>query len=144
MYEGEFTTRNSDLTTSKVMWNSVISKTAAWFMTRDASNFYLATLLEKFYYLRIPIELISLELIDLYHLQDKVKIGCVYCEIICGVYGLPEASVLANTLLKTCLKEHDYFEVKHTPGLCKHETRPIWFTLTVDDFGVKYIGKEHA
>jgi len=94
--------------------------------------------------LRIPIELISLELIDLYHLQDKVKIGCVYCEIICGVYGLPEASVLANKLLKTCLKEHDYFEVKHTPGLCKHETRPIWFTLTVDDFGVKYIGKEHA
>ena len=25
-----------------------------------------------------------------------------------------------------------------------HETRPIWFTLTVDDFGVKYIRKEHA
>ena len=22
--------------------------------------------------------------------------------------------------------------------------RPIWFTLKVDDFGVKYIGKEHA
>ncbi len=30
------------------------------------------------------------------------------------------------------------------PGLWKHDTRPIQFTLVVDDFGVKYIGKEHA
>jgi hypothetical protein len=144
LYEGELTTRTSDLTTSKIMWNSVISTPGARFMTGDASNFYLATPLEKFQYLRIPIELIPQEFIDLYQLQDKVKNGFVYCEIIRGMYGLPEAGVLANKLLKTRLKEHDYFEVKHTPGLFKHETRPIWFTLTVDDFGVKYIGKEHA
>ena len=25
-----------------------------------------------------------------------------------------------------------------------HKTRPIRFTLVVDDFGVKYIGKQHA
>ena len=126
------------------MLNSVISTSGAWFMTRDTRNFYLPTPLKEFQYLRISIELIPQEIIDLYHLQDKVKIGCVYCKIICGVYGLPEASVLANKLLKTRLKEHEYFEVKHTPGLFKHETRPIWFTLTVDDFDVKYIGKEHA
>jgi hypothetical protein len=30
------------------------------------------------------------------------------------------------------------------PGLWKHATRPIQFTLLVDDFGVKYISKEHA
>ena len=29
-------------------------------------------------------------------------------------------------------------------GLWKHSHRPVWFTLVVDDFGVKYIGKEHA
>ena len=28
------------------------------------------------------------------------------------------------------------------PGLWKHNTRPIQFTLVVDDFGVKYIRKE--
>ena len=49
------------------------------------------------------------------------------------MYGLPEADVLANKLLKTRQKEHDYFEVKHTR-----------FTLTADDFGAKYIGNEHA
>ena len=94
--------------------------------------------------MRILIELIPQEFIDLYQLQDKVKNGFVYCEIIRGMYGLPEAGVLANKLLKTRLKEHDYFEVKHTPGLFKHETTPILFTLTVDDFGVKYVEKEHA
>ena len=41
MYEGELTTRTSDLTTSKIMWNSVISTPGARFMTGDASNFYL-------------------------------------------------------------------------------------------------------
>ena len=30
------------------------------------------------------------------------------------------------------------------PGLWKHDTRLIKFTLVVNDFGVKYIGKEHA
>ena len=30
----------------------------------------------------------------------------------------------------------------HTPGLWKHVSRPIAFTLVVDDFGVKYVGKK--
>ena len=30
------------------------------------------------------------------------------------------------------------------PGLWKHATRPIQFTLAVDNFGVKYEGKQHA
>ena len=89
------------------MWNSVISTPGARFMTGDASNFYLATPLEKFQYMRIPIELIPQEFIDLYQLQDKVKNGFVYCEITRGMYGLPEEGVLANKLLKTRLKEHD-------------------------------------
>jgi hypothetical protein len=32
----------------------------------------------------------------------------------------------------------------HTLGLWKHVCRPVWFTLVVDDFGVKYVGKENA
>ena len=60
------------------------------------------------------------------------------------MYVLPDSGSLANKLLKERLEEHGYTEVDHTPGLFKHENRPIWFTLTVDDFGVKYIGEEHA
>jgi hypothetical protein len=34
---------------------------------------------------------------------------------------------------------------KFTPGLWRHVTCPIHFTLFVDDFGVQYyVGKEHA
>ncbi len=52
--------------------------------------------------------------------------------------------MLANKLLTECLEEHGYYELAHTPGLFTHKTRPIWFKLVVDDFGIKYVGKEHA
>ena len=60
------------------------------------------------------------------------------------MYGLPQSGILANKLLKERLEEDGYTELPHTSGLFKHETRPVWFTLCVDDFGIKYIGKEHA
>jgi hypothetical protein len=31
-----------------------------------------------------------------------------------------------------------------THGLWKHEMRPVWFSLVVDDFGIKYVGGENA
>jgi len=37
-----------------------------------------------------------------------------------------------------------YFEVPHTPGLWKHISCPIEFSLVVDGFGVKCVGKKHA
>ena len=60
------------------------------------------------------------------------------------MYGLPEAGVLANKLLKERLLKHGYSEVDHIHGLFKHKNWPVWFTLTVDDFGVKYIGKHNT
>ena len=65
-------------------------------------------------------------------------------EIRKGIYGLPQAGILANNLLKKRLAKIGYFEVPHTPGLWKHITRPIQFTLVVDDFGIKYVGEEQA
>ena len=32
----------------------------------------------------------------------------------------------------------------HTPGLWKNVSRPITFTLVVDEFGVKYVSKNNA
>lgn len=59
------------------------------------------------------------------------------------MYGLPQAGRLANILLKRRLAKDDYYETK-TPGLWTHTFRPIWFTLIVDDFGVKFINTENA
>ncbi len=91
----------------------------------------------------MPIKLIPEEFIKLYDLAGKVKNGYVSIEIQRGMYRLPQAGILANKLLKERLEKHGYREVAHTPGLFKHDTRPICFTLVVDDFGIKYVGKEH-
>ena len=106
-YPGELTTRTSDLRTTKIMLNSVISTEGARYMTADAANFYLATPMKRKEYLRIAIELIPQEFMDLYDLHDKVKNGYVYCEIVRGMYGLPQAGNLANKLHKERLAVHD-------------------------------------
>ena len=61
-----------------------------------------------------------------------------------GIYGLPAAGILTNKLLKLHLEKKGYFELLHTPVLWKHISRPISFELVFDDFGIKYVGKEHA
>jgi hypothetical protein len=60
------------------------------------------------------------------------------------VWGLPQAEILAKKLLRKRLKPHGYYECVNTPGLWQHASRPITFSLVVDNFGVKYVGKEHA
>jgi hypothetical protein len=58
------------------------------------------------------------------------------------LWGLPQAGILANKLLKKCLAPLGYFECMHMPGLGKHATQPISFTLVLDNFGIKYTCQE--
>jgi hypothetical protein len=60
------------------------------------------------------------------------------------MYGLKQAGLLANQLLQTRLAPFGYYPARHTPGLWMHKTRPISFSLVVDDFTVKYVGKQHS
>ena len=60
------------------------------------------------------------------------------------MYGLPQAGLLAQEFLEKRLNEHGYSQSKFTPGFWMHQSRPICFTFVVDEFGVKYKGKEHA
>ena len=94
--------------------------------------------------MQFKVKTIPQEFIDAYDLTPKIKNGFVYAAIVCGMYGLPQSGRLANDLLCKRLSKHGYYEVTHTPGLWRHATRPVWFTLLVDNFGIKYIGKEHA
>ena len=89
------------------------------------------------------------EFIKLYNLATKVKYdsrgnGYVYMEIRHGMYRLPQSGMLSNKLLKERLHDYGYHELPHTPGLFKHESRPVWFSLVVDDFGIKCVGKQNA
>jgi hypothetical protein len=143
-YPGEVTTRTADMITSKILWNSVLSTPGAKYCCADVKNFYLETPMERYEYMRIPARLIPDEFIDAYALRPKIHKGFLYMEIRKGMYGLPQAGIIANQLLRKRLAPHGYYEVTNTPGLWKHKTRPTTFTLVVDDFGIKYVGDEHA
>ena len=114
-------------------------------MTLDLKDFYLMTPMKRYEYFRMKIELFPQDIIDQYDLTNKVDHnGNVHCEVRRGMYGLPQAGIIAQELLKECLKAAGYSQSKITHGYWKHDWRPISFTLVVDDFGVKYIGKEHV
>ena len=140
----ELTTRTADILTSKILWNGVISTKGATYSTFDIKKFYLGTPPSDYEYMRMPLKLFPDHIIEQYNLKALAKNGFVYVEIRKAIYGLPQAGKLANKQLTEFLEPHGYYEVEHTPGLWGHKTRPIQFTLVVDDFGVKYIGKEHA
>ena len=90
--------------------------------------------------MRIEAKLLPQAFIDANNLSSKIYKGYIYTKIVHRPYGLPQSGILANKLLKKYLKKYDFFEVLHTPGQFTHKTRPIWFTLCVDDFRVNYIG----
>jgi hypothetical protein len=84
------------------------------------------------------------ETIEKYDLNNLAQDGKVYIEIQKGMYGLPQAGILAKELLQRNLTQDGYRPTTHAHSLWTHDTRPISFSLVVDDFGVKYVGREHA
>ncbi|KAL7481422.1 hypothetical protein ACHAW6_007145 [Cyclotella cf. meneghiniana] len=72
------------------------------------------------------------------------KAGMIHMVISKGMYGLPQSGIPANELQEKWLNKHGYFQNNFVPCLWKHHSRPITFCLTVDDFGIKYIGQEHV
>lgn len=137
-------TPTADIITVKLLLNSIVSTPGAKFMGIDIKNFYLNTPMERYQYMRMKLSNFPQDLIDEYKLLDIERNGCVYVEIRKGMYGLPEAGILAQQLLEERLKKKGYTQSEYTPGFWTHEWRPISFALTVDDFAVKYVGKEHA
>jgi hypothetical protein len=144
-YPGEVATPTADMMVAKLLFNSIISTPKARFMTMDISNFYLMTPLKRKEYIRMKISDIPEEIISEYKLRDLVtEDGSIYIQANKGMYGLPQSGLLANKLLKKRLNKQGYRQSKLVPGLWKHDTWQIQFTLVVDDFGVKYVDKADA
>jgi hypothetical protein len=143
-YSGDITTSTAGITTFKILINSTLSTEDAAMMMMDIKNYYLGTPLPRFEYMKMLLSRFPEEIVQKYNLHALAVDGWVYIEIRKGVYGLKQAGLLANQLLQTCLAPFGYYPARHTPGLWIHKTRPISFTLVVDDFAVKYVGKQHA
>ena len=114
-------------------------------MTIDIKNFYLNSLMKCFEYMRLKLSDLPEDFVERYNLEPKAdKNRQIYVKIRRGMYGLSQAGLLAQQLIEERLNAKGYSQSTLVPGLWTHEWRPITFTLCVDDFGVKYTGKQHA
>ncbi len=140
VYAGDKSTPTANLVTAKLLINSTISTPLARFYGIDLANFYLMTPMTKFEYMRLRLDLIPEEIQDKYDLRNLVNAqGWVYIEIRMGMYGLPQAGILANKLLEKRLNVKGYYQCQHT----RHVWHDIMFCLVVDNFGVKTTATEH-
>jgi hypothetical protein len=143
-YSGDVTTSTADITTFKILININLSTEDAAMIMMGIKTYYLGTHLPHYEYMIIVLSHFLEEIVDKYNLKALAVDGWVYIEIRKGMYGLKQAILLANQLLQTRLAHFGYYPARHTPGLWLHKTRPIAFSLIVDDFSVKYVGKQHA
>jgi hypothetical protein len=116
-YPGDKSTRTAGLTTAKNLINSVISTLGDKFLVIDINNFYLNTPLGRFEYMVINLLSLPQETIHKYDLIGLSLDGKVYIEIQKGMYGLPQAGILANELLQRNLAKDGYLPAQHTHGL---------------------------
>jgi hypothetical protein len=144
-FPGDCGTPTADMLTTKILLNSIISTQGARFMTIDIKDFYLNTPMDRPEFMRLKMADIPKDFIELYNLRQlATPDGYVYVRVQKGMYGLPQAGIIAQQLLEKRLLANGYHQSTVTPGFWKHDWRPISFALCVDDFGVKYVGIEHA
>eukprot|EP00978_Attheya_sp_CCMP212_P025273 scaffold80937_cov51-Attheya_sp.AAC.2 len=141
---GNVSTPTADVTTIKTHWNSVISDMKSRYMCMYVKDFYLNNPMSRPEFIRIAVEMIPVEFMDAYQLWHLVENGYIYARVEKGMYGFPQAGKIAQERLTKVLEPFGYAPAPITAGLWLHKSRPITFTLVVDDFGVKYTGSEHA
>jgi hypothetical protein len=142
-YSRDVATSTAEITTFKILINSTLTKDAALIMM-DIKSYYIGTPLPRFEYMKMLISRFPEEIVQKYNLNALDVDGWVYVEIRKGMYCLKQAGLLTNQLLQTRLAPFGYYPARHTPGLWLHRTRPISFTLVMDDFAVRYVGKQNA
>ena len=66
----DVTTPTAYLITAKLIFNSVLSTKNAKFMCADIANFYLNNLMERYEYMKLPLDIIPEEIIQQYNLRN--------------------------------------------------------------------------
>jgi len=142
-YNGPTSSPVADISLIKIHWNSVISDrrnfgTNTRYATLDIKDFYLMSTLPQPEWILVPVKDIPSTTLEEHHLNDFVVDGHILCRVDGTMYGHPYAGRGANLDLVTHLASYHFFQDPNIPCLFTHDTRPISFTLVVDDFGVKY------
>jgi hypothetical protein len=71
--------------------------------------------------MHLPLAILPQEIIGAYKCDDISLNGNAYVEIRRGMFGLPQAGIIANQLLTKRLQPHGYYQCRHTPGLWRHQ-----------------------
>jgi hypothetical protein len=100
-YPGDAGTPTADLITVKLLLNSIISTPNAKFMTMDIKDFYLNTPMARYEYMGLRLADMPEDVIAHYKLNNiATPDGYIYCKIQKEMYGLPQARIIAQQLLK--------------------------------------------
>ena len=80
-----------------------------------------------------------------YNLKEKsTKDMYIHLEIKRVMYGLPQVGLIAQQLLEKLLNKKGCKQRNITQGFQTHDWCLIFSALFIDDFGVKYVSKQHA
>ena len=142
-YPGEVATKAADLITTKLLINQIISNPKRRAAAIDIKDFYLNNDLPTTEYIRIPVNIIPEDIYQQYDLHKFETDGYVYAAVDKGMYGLPQAGRVASNVLIPRLEKAGYRPTGRTPGLFKHDTNSVYFSLIVDDFFVSHENQQH-
>ena len=98
----------------------------------------------RYEYMNIILDILPEEIIAQYNLYQLASNRWVYLEIHKGIPGLKQVGRVANDRLHICLFKFGYSPAAQTSSLWKNATKDIYFHLVVNNFGIKYVGKETA
>jgi hypothetical protein len=87
-YSDDTEMSTADITTFKILVNSTLSTKDTKMIMMDIKNYYLGTPLPTYEYMRLPISILPLAIIEKYKLTHLAVNGWVYLEIRKGMYGL--------------------------------------------------------
>jgi hypothetical protein len=142
---GPTATQTDIVTAIKLLLNSTISTPGARFSAFDINHFYYGTPMSRYEYMKVHISKFPDEIVDEYDLRWLATAdGWIHMEVRKGMPGLKQAGRIVNDRLTTHFANFGYRPIPRTPSLWTHDTRPVDFSLFVNDFGVKYVCGEHA
>jgi hypothetical protein len=80
-YNGDLSVRTADINMAKLHWNSVMSTPDAKYMCLDIKKIYHTAALEYYKYMKMPLSLFPIWIVEQYDLNTHAKDGWVHLEM---------------------------------------------------------------
>jgi hypothetical protein len=133
-------TNTAALPTLNALFHSIVS-IHSHLATIDIVDYYLGAILSSPESVRIDVSSISLPTLTKLSLLPFLRHShgkpFLFCDVLKTVLVFPQSGLLSQLRFVSLLTQHGYTETS-TPMLFGHPTHSTAFTLTVDDFLIRY------